>query len=114
MEGTCARRYLLIALTVLLFTQSCALQPSQAQTLTEAEVLAIARNAVAARDSSLKHARFDAPKFDRQQNWWTVLVRDPPAEAAGGTVEKIETTGGGHRIVVIDNSGKVIKYIPGR
>lgn len=109
-------RRFLATLLLLALMQGCASVPSKApsKALTEAEVLAIARKAVAANDTGLERARFDRPEFDPKQNWWTVLVRRLPAETAGDKVEKIETTGGGHQIVVIDVNGKVIEYIRGR
>jgi hypothetical protein len=67
--------------------------------LDEAKAIAIAREAVATNDTWVKRTTFDAMQDGKG---WTVMVWREPR------------TPGGHRLVQIDNDGKVTAYIRGQ
>jgi hypothetical protein len=70
---------------------------TRSSVLNEAEVLAIARDAVAANDTWVDRAEFDIP--ERQPDGsWRVFVQRLPQEF------------GGHRFISIDEQGKVTNY----
>jgi len=79
------------------------LQPSTGQTaaLTEAQVLAIARQAVTTNDTWVDRAEFETPRR-REDGSWSVLVW------------RLPKTPGGHRIVRISEQGQVTSYFRGR
>jgi hypothetical protein len=68
--------------------------------LDEARVLAIARAAVATNDTWLDRAKFETP--DHETNGWSVLVWRLPKMP------------GGHRLILIDETGRVTDYIRGK
>ena len=65
----------------------------------EAMAIAIARQAVSTNDTWVKRATFEAK---RDGSGWSVFVQRHPIEF------------GGHRIVKIDETGKVTRYIRGK
>lgn len=78
------------------FTEAYTIKPA----LTEDQILAIARKAVAANDTWGDHAEFEKPQ--RNGKGWSVLVW------------RLPKTPGGHRDILIDETGRVTKYIRGR
>jgi len=77
-----------------------AAQSAGPSTLTEPEVIAIARQAVSQNESWVERAEFEAPQ--RTSEGWSVLVwRLPKAP-------------GGHCLVQIDATGQVTRYVRGR
>jgi hypothetical protein len=68
--------------------------------LNEARVSEIARQAVAANDTWVDRAEFEPPKR-RADGTWSVLVW------------RLPKVPGGHRVVVIDENGRVTAYIRG-
>ena len=72
---------------------------SEPSTLTEAQVIAIARKAIAANDTWLAQAEFEPPK--RTDTGWSVLVW------------RLPKTPGGHRLILIDAAGNVTAYMRG-
>ena len=73
----------------------------QMATLTETEVLAIARQAVTTNDTWLDRAEFEPPKR-RPDGSWSVLVW------------RLPKTPGGHRVISISEQGQVTGYFRGR
>jgi hypothetical protein len=73
--------------------------PRAPSTLDEAQVLEIARQAVAANDTWIDRAEFETPR--RTDSGWTVLVWRLPKMP------------GGHRLVLIDATGQVTGYLRG-
>jgi hypothetical protein len=73
----------------------------QPTALTEAQVLASAREAVATNDTWLERAEFEAPKRQADGSWTVWVWRLPK-------------TPGGHRIISISEEGQVISYFRGR
>jgi hypothetical protein len=69
--------------------------------LDEARVLAIARKAVATNDTWLDRAEFDTPIKQPDGSWGIVVWRLPK-------------TPGGHRLITIDDKGKVKDYMRGK
>jgi len=68
--------------------------------LTQAEVLAIARQAVGTNDTWLDRAEFETPR-KRSDGTWSVLVW------------RLPKTPGGHRVIIIDEKGQVKRYFRG-
>jgi hypothetical protein len=73
---------------------------SQPPALTEAEVLALARQAVATNDTWLDRAEFETPRR-RPDGSWSVLVW------------RLPKTPGGHRVIRISDQGQVTSYFRG-
>jgi hypothetical protein len=69
--------------------------------LDPAKVLAIAREAVATNDTWVDWAEFEAPKREANGNWTVLVWRLPKVP-------------GGHRVVTIDDTGKIKTYFRGR
>ena len=98
-------RYLAsILLVVLVF--GCARRTSTptvaALPLDAAKVIAIARQTVATNDTWLAQAEFETPQHETNGSGWGVLVW------------RLPKTPGGHRQILIDETGKVTDYIRGR
>ena len=68
--------------------------------LAEAQVLAIARQAVSTNDTWLDRAEFEAPR-QRPDGTWSVMVW------------RLPKTPGGHRVILIDEKGQVKRYFRG-
>ena len=73
---------------------------SQRSALTEAEVVAIARQAVATNDTWLDRAEFETPRR-RPDGSWSLLVW------------RLPKTPGGHRVIHINDQGQVTRYFRG-
>ncbi len=69
--------------------------------LTEAQVLAIARQAVATNDTWVDRTEFEAPRRQPDGSWSVLVWRLPK-------------TPGGHRVVQISEQGQVTGYFRGR
>lgn len=69
--------------------------------LDEAKVLAIAREAVATNDTWVESAEFEPPKRKPDGSWSVLVWRFPK-------------TPGGHRLILIDEQGKVTEYLRGK
>ena len=76
------------------------LATDQAVVVDEAKVLQIARQAVATNDTWVDRAEFERPKR-RTDGSWSVLVW------------RLPKVPGGHRIVLLDEKGRVTAYIRG-
>ena len=78
-------------------------QPSTGQpaTLTEAQILVIARQAVATNDTWLDRAEFETPKRCADGSWSVLVWRLPK-------------TPGGDRVISISEQGQVTGYFRGR
>ena len=74
---------------------------STASVVDEAKVLAIARQAVATNDTWVDQAEFETPRRQGDGTWSVVVWRLPKVP-------------GGHRLVIIDDTGKIRNYIRGR
>jgi hypothetical protein len=98
------RYFASILLAVLVF--GCARKPSTpteaALPLDATKVVAIARQAVATNDTWLAQAEFETPQHETNGSGWSVLVW------------RLPKTPGGHRLILIDETGKVTDYIRGR
>ena len=73
---------------------------NQPPVLTEAEVVAIARQAVATNDTWLDRAEFETPRRQPGGSWSVLVWRLPK-------------TPGGHRIIHINDQGQVTAYFRG-
>ena len=73
----------------------------QTAALTEAEVLSIARQAVATNDAWLDRAEFENPRRQADGSWSVLVWRLPK-------------TPGGHRVIRISEQGQVTSYFRGR
>jgi hypothetical protein len=69
--------------------------------LDAAKVVAIARQAVATNDTWIAQAEFETPRHETNGSGWSVLVW------------RLPKTPGGHRLIFIDETGKVTDYIRG-
>jgi hypothetical protein len=69
--------------------------------LDHAKVLAIAREAVATNDTWLDRAEFETPERQADGTWSVLVWRVPKVP-------------GGHRLITIDDKGKIKNYIRGR
>jgi hypothetical protein len=69
-------------------------------TVEERRIVEIARSAVATNDTWVDRAEFEIPK--RDGSGWSVLVW------------RLPYTPGGHRLVLIDETGGVTRYIRGK
>ena len=67
----------------------------------EERITEIARQAVAANDTWVDRAEFGPPKRETDGSWSVLVWRLPKAP-------------GGHRVVLIDEEGKVTEYVRGR
>jgi hypothetical protein len=81
-------------------TQSPASAVSKAGVLDETKVLAIARQAVATNDTWVDRAEFEYPERQPDGSWSVRVWRIPKVH-------------GGHRVIYIDEKGKVTDYIRG-
>ena len=70
-------------------------------TLDNARIIAIARQAVEANDTWADRADFEAPERNADGSWSVLVWRLPK-------------TPGGHRLISIDQEGKVTSYTRGR
>jgi hypothetical protein len=70
-------------------------------TLDNARIIAIARQAVEANDTWADRAEFEAPERNADGSWSVLVWRLPK-------------TPGGHRLISIDQEGKVTSYTRGR
>jgi hypothetical protein len=68
--------------------------------LTGAEVLAVARQAVATNDTWLDRAEFEGPRPQADGSWSVLVWRLPK-------------TPGGHRVIRINEQGQVTRYVRG-
>ncbi len=80
--------------------------PSQVSTkgtlvLDEAKVLAVAREAVTTNDTWVDRAEFERPKQQADGTWSVLVWRVPKVP-------------GGHRLITIDEAGKIKDYFRGR
>lgn len=73
----------------------------QTTALSETQVLAIARQAVATNDTWLDRAEFEAPRRQTDGSWSVLVWRLPKVP-------------GGHRIININDKGQVTSYYRGR
>jgi len=73
----------------------------QATTLSETQLLAIARQAVATNDTWLDRAEFETPRRQADGSWSVLVWRLPK-------------TPGGHRVIHINDQGQVTSYFRGR
>jgi len=73
---------------------------AKAPSLTQAEVLAIARQAVSTNDTWLDRAEFETPQR-RPDGSWSVMVW------------RLPKTPGGHRFILINEKGQVTRYVRG-
>jgi hypothetical protein len=81
-------------------TQSPAPGASDAGVLDETKVLAIARQAVATNDTWVDRAEFEYPEREPDGSWSVLVWRIPKVP-------------GGHRVIYIDEKGKVTDYFRG-
>lgn len=98
------RIVLFIALSVLLTAcdrnRGSRVKAARPLSAEEARIVEVARQAVATNDTWVNRAEFETPQ--RDGSGWSVYVTRLPA------------TPGGHRIVLIDEIGRVTKYLRGR
>lgn len=94
--------FVLAPLVAILAACSGTPKPDAASVLTDKEVLAIAREAVANNETWLDQAEFDAPKRGEGAANWTVMVW------------RLPKTPGGFRVVAVDDAGQVVSYMRGR
>ena len=67
-----------------------------------AKVAAIARQAVTTNDTWVARAEFETPHHETDGSGWSVLVW------------RLPKTPGGHRLILIDETGRVTAYIRGK
>jgi len=93
-------RYFAFILLVV-FVSACT-RTEAAPPLDAAKVVSIARQAVATNDTWLARAEFETPRHETNGSGWRVMVWRLPKSP------------GGHRLILIDESGKVTHYIRGK
>jgi PBP1b-binding outer membrane lipoprotein LpoB len=82
-------------------TETTAAATVQTTSLTAAQVLAIARQAVATNDTWLDRAEFETPRRQPDGSWSVLVWRLPKSP-------------GGHRFININDKGQVTSYFRGR
>lgn len=80
-------------------TEVAAPRTAATAALDEGKVIAIARQAVATNDTWVTRAEFETPRHDG--SGWSVLVW------------RLPKTPGGHRVILIDRTGRVTEYLRG-
>lgn len=100
--------YLAALAALLAFSVACTSQSDRSAEiepvgkLSATQALEVARRAVAENDTWLDRAEFESPQRNSENAGWSVMVW------------RLPKTPGGHRLIEIDDAGKVIAYHRGK